>query len=364
MIKQFHEITPVSEHGIIYRNPNSFFGYCGWPTVAIDEKGVLYAVVSGFRAAHICPFGKTVLFKSFDFGKTWSIPMVINDTYLDDRDAGVLSLGGETILVTWFTHPTELYRNVYKEWITNDWCVSGDLVEKAYPTIPQELAQGGSYVRVSGDGGMTWGDTVKVPISAPHGPIKRRDGSLLYLGREMYNTEPDGVVDGDICAYESSDDGKTWKLLGKVPLDPAWEDPCEAHVLELENGRLLGMIRVWDAEVQLTTFRTVSDDGGYTWSFPEAMGTNGAPPHLMRHSSGAIILTYGRRTEPFGQRALISRDNGETWEDEYILRDDGPDHDLGYPSTVELPDGSLLTVYYQKVTGDRACSLLWTRWQL
>ena len=113
--------------------------------------------------------------------------------------------------------------------------------------------------------------------------------------------------------------------------------------------------------------KTFSRDGGRTWSDPEpldAEDVSGSPPHLFRHSSGAIILTYGRRTEPFGQRALISRDNGETWEDEYILRDDGPDHDLGYPSTVELPDGSLLTVYYQKVTGDRACSLLWTRWQL
>jgi len=28
--------------------------------------------------------------------------------------------------------------------------------------------------------------------------------------------------------------------------------------------------------------------------------------------------------------------------------DDGPDDDLGYPSTVELADGSLLTVSYQK----------------
>ena len=35
-----------------------------------------------------------------------------------------------------------------------------------------------------------------------------------------------------------------------------------------------------------------------------------------------------------------------------LLFDDAPDTDLGYPSTVELSDGSLLTVYYQKYAGD------------
>ena len=38
---------------------------------------------------------------------------------------------------------------------------------------------------------------------------------------------------------------------------------------------------------------------------------------------------------------------------------DGPDGDLGYPATVELSDGSLFTVYYQKVVGYGKCSLLW-----
>ena len=47
-----------------------------------------------------------------------------------------------------------------------------------------------------------------------------------------------------------------------------------------------------------------------------------------------------------------------------ILRDDGPDGDLGYPSSAELDDGSILTVYYQKVASADKCSLLWTRWKL
>jgi hypothetical protein len=84
----------------------------------------------------------------------------------------------------------------------------------------------------------------------------------------------------------------------------------------------------------------------------------------MRHSSGLLVLTYGYRQEPFGQRVAVSSDEGATWEHDWIIRDDTPDYDLGYPATVELADGSLFTVYYQKVPGDTKCSLHWSRFQL
>ena len=110
---------------------------------------------------------------------------------------------------------------------------------------------------------------------------------------------------------------------------------------------------------------TRSRDGGQTWAPVEPLGFHGSPPHLLRHSSGAIACVYGYRLPPYGQRAMVSRDGGETWVVDLILRDDGPDSDLGYPSSVELGDGSLLTVYYQKA-GSPAdqCALLWTRWRL
>jgi hypothetical protein len=62
---------------------------------------------------------------------------------------------------------------------------------------------------------------------------------------------------------------------------------------------------------------------------------------------------------------MISQDGGRTWTTDYVLRDDGPDADLGYPASVELDDGSILTVYYQKLASvQEKCSLLWTRWKL
>ena len=61
---------------------------------------------------------------------------------------------------------------------------------------------------------------------------------------------------------------------------------------------------------------------------------------------------------------MISRDGGESWDADWILRDDGPDWDLGYPASVEMPDGSVLTVYYQKHRAGEKPSLLWSRWAL
>ena len=63
---------------------------------------------------------------------------------------------------------------------------------------------------------------------------------------------------------------------------------------------------------------------------------------------------------------MISRDNGQTWDTNYIIRDDAPapGWDLGYPASVELPDGSIMTIYYQYIPGQEKSSILWSRWNL
>ena len=105
-------------------------------------------------------------------------------------------------------------------------------------------------------------------------------------------------------------------------------------------------------------------DGGLTWSLLTSFGIYGSPPHLLKHSSGPLVCTYGYRREPHGQRVAISRDNGASWDADWILRGDGPDWDLGYPCTTEMADGSLFSVYYQKAAAGEPCSLLWSRWRL
>ncbi len=91
-----------AEHGVIWRLPGERFGYFGWPTVARLDNGTLVVASSGLRAEHVCPFGKTVLNVSADDGRTWSPPRVIQDSLIDDRDAGLCAWGDRNLLVTWF----------------------------------------------------------------------------------------------------------------------------------------------------------------------------------------------------------------------------------------------------------------------
>ncbi len=67
---------------------------------------------------------------------------------------------------------------------------------------------------------------------------------------------------------------------------------------------------------------------------------------MIRLREGRICLTYGYRAKPFGIRARLSNDNGHTWGEEIILRDDGGGRDVGYVRTVQRPDGKIVTVYY------------------
>jgi hypothetical protein len=96
-------------------------------------------------------------------------------------------------------------------------------------------------------------------------------------------------------------------------------------------------------------WRNVSTDGGCTWSETQETPIwcgGSSPPDLRLLADGRALLTRGCRREPFGVRAYLSEDEGETWPMEIVLRDDGPDRDLGYPSTAQLDSTRLLTVYY------------------
>jgi len=98
-----HDEEIEAVHGTIASFPGDFFGYFGWPTIARMDDGSLVAAASGLRNAHVCPFGRSVFFRSRDEGKTWSSPTVVNDSPLDDRDTGIVCVGGQKLLMSWFT---------------------------------------------------------------------------------------------------------------------------------------------------------------------------------------------------------------------------------------------------------------------
>ena len=92
-------------------------------------------------------------------------------------------------------------------------------------------------------------------------------------------------------------------------------------------------------------------------------GQGGNPPALVLLQDGRLCLTYGYRAAPYGIRARLSRDDGNSWGKEIILRDDGGSYDLGYTRTLQRPDGTLVTVYYYNDTPGGAAYIAATLWR-
>ncbi|MDP7742637.1 MAG: sialidase family protein [Lentisphaeria bacterium] len=365
----------TAEHGIVCQLPGDDLGYFGWPTVERLDNGTLLVGSSGLRSEHICPYGKTVLNSSRDDGHTWSPPRIIHESPLDDRDVGVLDLGGGKVLLSWASvnNRLQLEEPEIKQSFID--LVGNAEVDSWTPTLDAltdavAAPHLGSWIMLSADSGETWGDKVRVPLYTPHGPIKLRGGDLVYVGNR-FMVDRDELDNSAVSAARSSDNGLTWTIVGEVPLYAKTQSRSytEPHVVELPSGKLICMERIGGdlghaGVLSFSMMQSESTDGGENWSVSKPLNFHGSPPHLLRHSSGALILSYGYRLAPFGQRIAISNDEGATWDHDIILRDDGPDWDLGYPSTVEMGDGSLFSVYYQKVPGDYRCSLLCSRWQL
>lgn len=369
--------------GIVNRQTSGYFCYQGWPTVAKAEDGTLYAASSGHRLDHVCPFGKNLMYISHDEGETWSSPIIVNDTHLDDRDAGLVCWGDGNIMLSWFNNELDVFEHPGRQ--------------RLYPNIKEPFSQAmlakwvdlpkeefGSFTRISRDGGKTWSKQRKAPVTCPHGPIRRKDGSFLYVGAERLSGY-EGIPANAICAVESHDDGETWQLLSALPTPKEHNGceisgVCEPHCIELDDGVILAAIRCFLLkdnrsvdQYYFTVYTCRSTNGGKTWDEPVFMERFGAPPHFMKHSSGALILSCSKRTapgfdpiEPNGQYARISWDNGLTWEEDIMISPEAPapSVDQGYASTVELSNGDLFTTYYQRFPGDEYPSILYTRWTL
>ena len=334
--------------------------YIGWPTIAKTSDGELLAVFSGDRDAHVCPWGKTELIRSSDNGKTWSEPVVVNNTPLDDRDAGVMVTSKGTVIVSWFTSlafDDERYIGNYSREMVDSWRRHSEKLSKE--TRKDWL---GCWIRRSEDNGLTWGEHINIPVNSPHGPVELSDGRLLYVGKKLWADER------KLIAMESVDDGRSWREIGEIPVAPGDNlDFChELHSVETAIGKIITMIRYNPSERDNCIMRqTESLDGGKTWSIPQPTGIWGYPPHLIKLSDGRLLVTYGYRREPFGERACISTDDGSTWEvDNTIEIAPALNHDLGYPASMELFDGSIYTVYYQQENEGEPTCLMGTHWRL
>jgi hypothetical protein len=210
----------------------------------------------------------------------------------------------------------------------------------------------------STDGGVSWSARYVTGVNSPHGPIQLSDGRLLYPGKELW------TGNGRVGVCESLDDGQTWHWLAGIPARPGdtVDNYHELHGVEVRPGSVVVHIRNHNRADSGETLQCESADGGKTWSVPHTIGAWGLPSFLMRLRSGELLMTYGHRRVPFGNQVRLSRDGGRTWSDPLIISGDGVSGDLGYPSTVQLEDESLLTVWYERMQGSPRAVLRQARW--
>ena len=231
----------------------------------------------------------------------------------------------------------------------------------------------GTYTFRSRDGGRTWEELhVDEGDSAypyPRNIIADKDGSFLYL-------RVNGI---DIETCRSADGGDTWSFsVGKVDWDPKDMDRitalfAEIGVLRASDGRLLATLR---REPPLTggegfedTFLTDSTDDGKTWSRPwRVSGTAEVHGYLTELKDGRLLLTYASYHLPYGPVAVVSADGGKTFDrNNPIQLAVSSNCYAGWPVTLELPDGSLITSYATTIYAEKdpprsACEVV--RWRL
>ena len=67
----------------------------------------------------------------------------------------------------------------------------------------------------------------------------------------------------------------------------------------------------------------------------------------MRLQDGRILLVYGlRNLGLYGVAARLSSDEGQSWGPPIFLVDLEDATDVGYPASVQSPDGRIITAYY------------------
>lgn len=288
-----------------------------FPVMIRSESGELLAIIRG-GAPHVGEGGRLDLIRSADGGRSWSEPEIVVDMPPDSRNPAFgQAPNGRLILAFALTGPyengrfTEKTRN-YTVWLTT-----------------------------SENGGRSWSEPRRLDISplrcgSPFGRIVRLpDGTLLM---NVYGWSPGGR-DYASYVFRSRDNGLTWGEPSLIA-----EGFNETALLVLPDGRVLAFLR--DG---LGTHQSVSTDGGYTWSKPrEILGRGFHPADAILLQDGSILLTTGHRLEPFGVFATVSRDMGKSWEvDKGVLLEwNSLDADCGYPSSVQLDDGTIVTIYY------------------
>ncbi len=229
----------------------------------------------------------------------------------------------------------------------------------------------------SPDKGHTW-EKVPTVLTHPRGnrfmlhrhdtPIIRMPDRKTLLGAfQMCDPDRQGPSEGDPAVFSSTDNGLSWQFLSR-PIADLSSTGVFAYttLLLLPDGELQCYVLHIDRKSEVVDglhcaiAMCVSKDGGRAWG--EAVpivgkgggcwkhpGTEGViyrSPWPILLKDGRILVLFARRRMPGGIGGVVSSDQGRTWSEEFVLRDDGKWWDLGYPVGCQLEDGRIFTAYY------------------
>jgi hypothetical protein len=299
---------------------------CAWPNLTLLEDGTIVATIHN-NPSHLKQPADVDCWASKDGGSTWEkrgtpAPRDNERVARGNVAAGVANNGDLIVISSGWSDPTSENRGSLLPLLTSRSTDGGRTWTIDANAFPEELPQ------------LT--DTAAAPGGhlVPFGDILRGGDGGLRVG--LYSAS------GVAFVYCSRDDGKTWGEPVTLNKDAVIHEPAVFH---LRNGKWLAAARLDGLDL----YR--SDDDATTWEFQEKLtGRQQHPAHFVRLDNGRVLLTYGNRLKPKGVDVRFSDDEGKSWSDPFRVADFQGDG--GYPSSVLLPDGQVLTAYYaQSIAG-------------
>ena len=290
------------------------------------------AVIFRTGGTHVSPSATLAVATSADGGVCWSDPVEIAPRWDDCRNPAFGANAAGDLIAAYWKASMDCYMDT----------ANG----AQWNAVPARGEVATMFITRSTDGGHCWESPTPyrselLTLASPFGRIITAPDGTLLMG--VYGTprQPqDGVHDITIL-LRSRDCGQSW---GDETLAAAKHN--ETAYVFLPDGTLLAAARSESGHV--ATLRSL--DGGRTWSKPVQVTRDGEhPADLTLLASGKVLLTFGRRIRPLGCGALLSYDKGQTWDSEHeiLLAGDGVRNgDLGYPSTVQLANGRIVTALY------------------
>lgn len=296
---------------------------------------------------HVDPTARGILVRSRDGGRSWGGKVIVDDEtwrFSQTEDVPVTQLSDGSLLLNLYSWTLAMLPNYFRAPSDPD----------AQQTRPWTPILDGLSFRRSTDNGQTW--SPREPIRMPGVPalvarcpaLELPNGDLLLATgyRPSLRVPERGSREYPYTAHviRSGDKGKTWSKPALVAEDPHHDMHfIESGITRLRDGRIILMHRT-----ENYFYQSDSTDDGRSFSKPRKTPMWGWVAYLMQLRDGRVLCIYGHRRPPFGVRATISRDGGRSWDiqNEIVIRADGGDGDLGYPSAIEFEDGRVLTVYW------------------